>query len=141
MTRHSVGVYSTAPTAGQWRREDPAEYQAAMERGLHSVEVVDNADGEGVVETYTVSHGGDGKPTGIIVIGRMTGGEQDGKRFVAKVPVTEAALRLAYEDDLIGRRGAVSTAFEPDAREGHEGERRDFGQMSFVPHDAASARL
>ena len=33
LTKHSAGLYSTAPTEGPWRREDPKKLQAALDAG------------------------------------------------------------------------------------------------------------
>ena len=36
LTKHSAGLYSTEPTKGPWRREDPKKFQAELEPGRSS---------------------------------------------------------------------------------------------------------
>ena len=43
-----------------------------------------------------------------VVIGEMEEGPDKGKRFIANMALTDANLRLAYVDDLIGRVGLVT---------------------------------
>jgi acetyl-CoA C-acetyltransferase len=91
LSKYSVGIYSTAPTA--WKPDRSAELQAQVDQAPKEA-VVEQADGSATVETYTVRRDG-GKLTGIIV-GRL---DADNTRFLA----------TAEEDDLI----ALLTDGEP----------------------------
>jgi acetyl-CoA C-acetyltransferase len=91
LSKYSVGIYSTAPTA--WKPDRSAELQAQVNQAPKEA-VVEQADGPATVETYTVRRDG-GKLTGIMV-GRL---DADNTRFLA---TTE-------EDDLI----ALLTDGEP----------------------------
>ena len=102
VTKHSIGIYSTTPTQGQWTREEPKVYQAeidAMERP--HVEATPN--GEGTIETYTVMHDRTGPKIGIIV-GRLA----NGHRFLAHTPSDAATLADLMERDSLGRKGTVT---------------------------------
>ena len=58
ISKHSFGVYSTAPPPAGFRHETPqAEVDAAPRR-----EVVDDHEGPATLEAYTVMHGRDGEP-------------------------------------------------------------------------------
>ena len=57
------------------------------------------ADGAGVVETYTVVHGREGPERGI-VIGRL----EDGRRFLANTPDDRALLEAFVAREELGRR-------------------------------------
>src|ERR1700722_5387099 len=91
LSKYSVGIYSTAPTA--WKPDRSAELQALVDQAPKEA-VVEQADGPATVEHYTVRRDG-AKLTGIIV-GRL---DADNSRFLA---TTE-------EDDLI----ALLTDGEP----------------------------
>jgi acetyl-CoA C-acetyltransferase len=77
MSKYSVGVYSTAPSA--WTPDRSADLQAEV-NGWAAPEQARVADGPGAIETYTVTHRRDGTRTGIVV-GRL---DADGRRFLAK---------------------------------------------------------
>jgi acetyl-CoA C-acetyltransferase len=116
MTKHSVGVYSTTPYAeahagAAWQREDPHATQRLID-ALPAAAVAAAPAGRGEVETYTVLHAG-AAPALICVIGTLLDGPDAGKRFIANMAVTEANLRLAFVDDLLGRVGAVAPALLP----------------------------
>jgi acetyl-CoA C-acetyltransferase len=106
VTKHSLGIYSTTPTKGDWKREDPKVYQAeidAMDRPL--VEAQPN--GEATIETYTVMHDRSGPKIGIIV-GRLA----NGHRFLAHSPSDPATLADLMERECLGRKG-TATAGSP----------------------------
>ncbi|OBF20502.1 acetyl-CoA acetyltransferase [Mycobacterium kubicae] len=97
LSKYSVGVYSTAPTA--WQPERNAELQSRIDSGP-TVPVTENADGPGTVETYTVRRD-DGRPTGII-IGRL----DDGSRFLSTTEDDEL-IALLTDGDPLGARVRV----------------------------------
>lgn len=82
-SKYSVGIYSTEPAP--WRADRSMQLQAEIDR-RPTVAVTENADGLGVIETYTVRRDA-GRLTGIIV-GRLVA---DDSRFLA----------TAEDDDLI----------------------------------------
>jgi len=115
LTKHAIGVYSSTPPNGPWRRCDPATYQSALDAMPHPALVAD-AVGAATVETYTVLHDRDGQPTKGIVIGRLA----DGRRFLSNTPDDRAVLESLMSYEGIGRRGIVSprnglNEFVPDA--------------------------
>jgi acetyl-CoA C-acetyltransferase len=103
VTKHALGIYSTTPMKGPWRREDPQSYQRDLDAMVHP-DVEPKPDGEGVVETYTVMHDRSGPKMGIIV-GRLP----SGKRFIAHTPNDIATLNDLMERETLGRRGRVTT--------------------------------
>ncbi len=112
-TKHACGIYSTTPTKGAWKRENPKDYQKQID-ALPRPRVVNEANGEGTIETYTVIHDRSGPMMGII-IGRLN----DGARFLAITPKGDQAIMndlMAQES--LGRKGTVR----------HEG-----GKNIFVP--------
>ena len=81
LTKHSAGLYSTEPTKGPWRREDPKKFQAELDaRPKQSVNTAPS--GTGTIETYCVAYGKDAPERGYI-FGRLDG---SGERFVAMTP-------------------------------------------------------
>jgi acetyl-CoA C-acetyltransferase len=104
LSKHSMGLYSSRPVEGEWRREDPAGYQAALSARPKPA-VVEEADGDAVIETYTVVFDDQAAPRLGIVIGRL----DDGRRFLANIPPSERAqLDELAADDGVGRRGSVA---------------------------------
>ncbi|WP_425826848.1 acetyl-CoA acetyltransferase [Streptomyces fractus] len=98
LSKYSVGVYSTTPTA--WRPDRSAELQAEI-NARPAPEEARRADGWATIETYTVKYGRDGKLTGV-VIGRL---ESDDRRFIALVQDgDEAMLELLTTGEPIGQR-------------------------------------
>ncbi|MFF5290212.1 acetyl-CoA acetyltransferase [Paractinoplanes globisporus] len=98
MSKYSVGVYTTTPSA--WRPDRSGALQAEID-GWAAPGEARQADGWATVETYTVKHERDGKRTGI-VIGRL---EDDGLRFVARGDDRDSSLlELLGSDEPIGKR-------------------------------------
>jgi acetyl-CoA C-acetyltransferase len=97
LSKYSVGVYSTTPTA--WKPDRSPQLQAQVaDRPTQSV--TENADGTGTVETYTVRRD-DGRPTGII-IGRL----DDDSRFLSTTEDDEL-IALLTNGDPLGRQVRV----------------------------------
>jgi len=99
MSKYSAGVYGAAPVA--WSPDRSSELQAKIDSWAAPAEVR-AADGWATIETYTVKHGRDGTPTGI-VIGRL---DSDGRRFVARTDEKDAEVLelLATAPDVVGQR-------------------------------------
>ena len=62
LTKHAVGVYSSAAPDHAFEREDPKRYQGRLDAEPHPVLAV-TAEGPGTVESYTVQHDRDGQPS------------------------------------------------------------------------------
>ena len=112
VTKHSVGVYSTTPTAGPWRRTAPSALQARIEAGERA-RFTETPEGRATVETYTVVFDRDGPLRGVVV-GRLA----DGTRFLAQPTGDPETLRRWVETDMLGAPGVVRAGeinqFEPD---------------------------
>ncbi|MCW5733100.1 MAG: acetyl-CoA acetyltransferase [Enhydrobacter sp.] len=108
LTKHSAGLYSTEPTKGPWRREDPKKFQAELDaRPRQSVNTTPT--GTGTIETYCVAYGKDAPERGYI-FGRL---DSSGERFVAMTPRDPALLADMLKREQLGRRVAVG---EEDGR-------------------------
>ena len=103
VTKHSIGIYSAAPPARAWQREEPSAYQPQLDRMAHPA-LTTSPQGRGTIETYTVLHDRDGTPVKGIVIGRLA----DGQRFLANTPDDRAVLEALMSKEGVGRTGAVS---------------------------------
>jgi acetyl-CoA C-acetyltransferase len=104
VTKHSIGIYSAAPPARPWQREDPGSYQVDLDRMAHPT-LVTSPQGRGTIEAYTVLHDRDGTPVTGIVIGRLA----DGQRFLANTPDDRRVLESLTTSEGVGRSGVVST--------------------------------
>lgn len=103
ITKHSIGIYSTTPVQGAWKREAPESYQPDILNEAHP-EFTEHPEGNATIETYTVIHGRQGVERGL-VIGRL----QDGARFIAETPDDEATLARMVSEDMLGATGVVSS--------------------------------
>lgn len=101
MSKYSVGIYSTEPV--DWSDDRSRELQADI-AALPTVPVTRNADGTGVVETYSVRY--DWPVRTGVVIGRL---DDDGSRFMA-LTEDEDFVALMAEGDPLGVKIAVSSS-------------------------------
>jgi len=120
-TKHSVGAYSARSPKGVWRRSDPAIDQRSVD-AMESPPFVEQAEGEAMVETYTVIFNRDGEPEQGIVIGRLGSGQEQGTgnmeqgkqsaspRFFANTPADRELMLAMTREEFVGRRGRVRTA-------------------------------
>ncbi len=113
ITKHSLGIYSTQPVEGQWRRQSPASYQQTVLDVPHPP-FTEIPNGKAVVETYTVLHGRQGVERGL-VIGLL----EDGTRFIAETPDDSDTLQAMMQQEMIGVSGRVESGgtknlFKPD---------------------------
>jgi acetyl-CoA C-acetyltransferase len=113
VTKHSIGIYSAAPPACPWHREEPAAYQPELD-AMPRPTLTLSPRGHGTIETYTVLHDRDGVPIRGVVIGRL----EDGQRFLANTPDDRIVLEALMSKEGIGRTGTVSSSdgsnrFEP----------------------------
>jgi acetyl-CoA C-acetyltransferase len=97
LSKYSVGVYSTTPT--EWKPDRSAELRAQVD-SWPTERVTENADGEAIIETYTVRRD-EGRPTGII-IGRLT----DDSRFLSTTEDPEL-IALLIDGEPLGRKVQV----------------------------------
>ena len=102
ITKHALGIYSTRPIAGEWTREDPANYQRAILEEPHRP-FTEHPQGDATIETYTVLHGRSGVERGL-VIGLLG----DGTRFLAQTPADTQTLQALMDTDALGMAGTVS---------------------------------
>jgi acetyl-CoA C-acetyltransferase len=114
LTKHSWGVYSTAPIAGPWQREEPSRLQAELDR-LPKAPFTQTPAGRATIETYTVMHDRDG-PAYSVLFGRLLA---SGQRFIANTPSDPATLHDLQDREGLGRPGTVShhegrNTFVPD---------------------------
>ena len=98
LSKHSFGVYSTAP-AHDWSRVDPASQQREIDAMVSPV-FTETPSGSASVEACTVIHE-QGQPAYAIVIGRL----DDGRRFLAQA---RERLDALIDVPVVGRRIAVT---------------------------------
>ncbi len=103
-TKHSAAVYSARRPTGDWRRTDPAADQASLDE-MESPPFVERAEGDALVETYTVAFNRNGEPEQGIVVGRLGG--RAGARFFANTPANGELLWEMTRREFIGTRGRV----------------------------------
>jgi acetyl-CoA C-acetyltransferase len=103
LTKHSAGLYSTAPVQGPWRRQGSGKLQAELDsRPRKRVEIA--PDGTGTIETYCVAYGKEA-PERAYVLGRL---DQSGDRFVAVAAQDPALLADMLTTEQLGRKIQVS---------------------------------
>jgi acetyl-CoA C-acetyltransferase len=102
LTKHSVGIYSTVPVSGGWKREQPTSYLGEIARQPHPI-VTENPDGAARVETYTVVTDRKGRRFGIVI-----GRQEDGRRFLANTCDDKETLDRMTREEMIGRTGAIT---------------------------------
>jgi len=116
LTKHSIGVYGTAPPDRPFLGVDPqaaAALQASIDREPHP-ELCHAPAGRARIETYTVLHDREGAPVRGIAIGRL----EDGRRFLANTPDDRGLLEALEAREAVGLAGVAATGegvnrFEP----------------------------
>jgi len=101
LTKHALGLYSSAPPEHAFRREDPKTYQPLIDREPHP-ELASEPSGSATVESYTVQHDRDGTPSVGIVVARLA----DGRRCWANIS-DPAVLARIEQEELIGQPGRL----------------------------------
>lgn len=104
LTKHSAGIYSTERPATPFAPESPSVLQSRLDASVPSPAFVALAEGEAVIETYTVMHERSGPSAGVL-FGRLL---SDGSRFIANTPVDASLFAAMQAEDFIGRRGVVT---------------------------------
>jgi acetyl-CoA C-acetyltransferase len=105
VTKHSAGIYSSAPPRKEWQREDPKQYQRQIDAEPHPA-LKEEPSGAATVETYTVLFDREGAPESGIVIGRTS----DGRRFISNTPADRRLLESMTKREFIGTTGTVAQA-------------------------------
>jgi acetyl-CoA C-acetyltransferase len=106
LTKHSACVWSTAPRPGD---PPPPPDAGELAVGPEPLPVAEAPEGEGRVESYTVTYGRDGQPERGIVLGRLDEGNQ---RFIANLAGGPEALAAFAQGDALGRKGRVQAGKE-----------------------------
>jgi acetyl-CoA C-acetyltransferase len=105
LTKHAMGIYSTTPTQGPWRRPDQTAVQAGIDALAHPA-VTETPEGRATIETCTVIHAREGRRMGIVI-----GRDGQGRRFVANTPKGDEAMMAALETgERVGATGHVTHA-------------------------------
>ena len=107
LTKHSLGLYSTTPYEGDWKREAPSMLQGKID-AMDKMVVDETPSGAGVIESYTVAHVAGRDPEGIL-IGRMS---ESGHRFCAHMASENGNVERLMQVDGIGMRGTLSSDAE-----------------------------
>jgi len=102
LSKQSVGVYSAQPPVKPCHNADPS-LQAKFD-ALPVCKLVEQAVGEGVIETYTVVYNR-GVANLAIAVGRLN----DGRRFLANTAADDAltVAIMAAEEEVMGRKISV----------------------------------
>jgi len=102
LTKQSTGIYSTRRPDVPFEREDPGVIQRQIDALPHP-DVIEQPQGPGRIETYTVVHRREGPYMGIVV-----GRDANDRRFVAVTPNDSATLAALEAAEQVGRTGAVA---------------------------------
>lgn len=104
LTKHAMGVYSTAPLVGGFRYAQPQDQVDAVD----GREVADRWEGPATVESYTVMHDRDGAPANGIIAALCP----DGRRTWATTEDPDTLIAMEHAE-LVGR--ATTTAADGTA--------------------------
>lgn len=99
ISKHSVGIYSGNQGKTPWLPHDPQKKIVQYPR----VNVVNEATGKGVVESYVVVYGREEQPNAATVLGR----DENGNRFLASVKPDGGIIEQMTREEPIGRSGKV----------------------------------
>jgi acetyl-CoA C-acetyltransferase len=99
MHKHSAGVYGAEPTDSDLSHHD-LEDESLCLVGAPPVETVDQAEGKGIIETYTVVYARDGTPSYAIIYGKT----EKGARFIARDLPGERVIEALTSRSMVGAR-------------------------------------
>ncbi len=99
ISKHSVGIYSGNQGKTPWLPRDPQKKIVQYPR----VNVVSEATGKGVVESYVVAYDREGQPNAATVLGR----DENENRFLARVRPDGGIIERMTCEEPIGRSGKV----------------------------------
>ena len=114
LTKHGAGIFSSSPFLGEWNQViDSSSLQKEIDNQEHP-EFIEEANGKGTVETYTVINSREG-PTKAIIIGRL----ENGKRFVANTKKDDNLLNKMMQNEMLNTKGTIKfensrNIFQPD---------------------------
>ncbi len=105
LTKHSATILSrhSGPLPSPPNTK-PIDSSAQSKWSTGPVQIEPEANGVGIVESYTIVHGRDGAPERGIVIGRL---EESNRRFLANTPADPRLLADLEKTELIGTQGHV----------------------------------
>ena len=102
LTKHGMAIFSSNPFPGEWDQVvDSSKLQKEIDGEKHP-EFIEEADGKGSIETYTVVNSREG-PKKAIIIGRL----EDGRRFVANTKKDEHLLNKMMQNEMLNVKGTV----------------------------------
>ena len=113
ITKQSAGIYSTEPLQKMFSPKDPSVYQVEINKQKGPV-FSEFAEGNAIIETYTIMHDRKGPSFGI-VFGRLN----NGNRFIANIPEDKSLMNAMVLEDYLGKSGKVKNSkdiniFTPD---------------------------
>ncbi len=100
ISKHSVGIYSGNQGKTAWLPHNPQKKTAQYPH----VNVVKEATGKGMVESYIVAYDQEGQPNAATVLGR----DENGSRFLARVRPEGRVIEQMTWEEPIGRSGKVA---------------------------------
>jgi len=101
VTKHSSSIWSTEANPNQPTSNPKVEPTT----GPNPLTVIEIANGDAVVDTYTVNYSRDGKPEHGIVLGHL---QANGERFIANIETDDKILEDFVSKEAVGRAGTVS---------------------------------
>ncbi|MGR8947672.1 MAG: hypothetical protein ACU84Q_06465 [Gammaproteobacteria bacterium] len=107
MHKYAVGIYADAPNDHDFSDDDLIDDENP-EAGRPPVARIDDFNGEGVIDTYTVVYSRDREPVKTILLGTT----DDGQRFIANTPTEREVFDAFINENQIGRRVSVQTTNE-----------------------------
>jgi len=115
LTKHALGLFSSKPFEGEWDQvADTSHTQIEIDNSASS-QFIEEANGRGSIETYTVVNSREA-PTKAIIIGKL----EDGKRFVANTRKGDKdLLNKMMSNEMLDAKGTVKfedsrNVFQPD---------------------------
>jgi acetyl-CoA C-acetyltransferase len=102
MSKHAVGIYSAKPPSNGWRYADTKDAQKRLDAELRDIAA--EADGEAVVEAFTVEHDKESGPIRAPAYATLP----DGRRVVATPGDPELPKELSGRS-LVGEKVKVRT--------------------------------
>ena len=114
LTKHGAGIFSSSPFLGEWNQViDSSSLQKEIDNQEHP-EFIEEANGKGTVETYTVINSREG-PNKAIIIGRL----ENRKRFVANTKKDDNLLNKMMQNEMLNTKGTIKfensrNIFQPD---------------------------
>jgi acetyl-CoA C-acetyltransferase len=104
LTKHAASVWSTERKPEGLPRNGLVDPLPGDQMERTPAPAVEEANGPGTIETYTVVFDREGAPERGIVLGRL----QDGRRFLANTPDDRSLLEAFVTAEEVGREGKLS---------------------------------